>query len=204
MNKRLIVGMVALAGCGISAGHGAETEAYQVTIYVQDQQVADLALLARAKALTTRMFAGIGVRLRWDVGAPRSLRGRQAPPEAEIVISFASKTPTDFHPGALAYSRPYAPPSEVRVTIFYNRVLALVIGERNVGAALLGHVLTHEITHVLQGVVRHSDAGVMRDHWTAEDRMQMTNAPLSFTDYDVELIRLAMPRCQGAVQNAAR
>ncbi len=204
MRKAVIVGMMALAGFGAGDGQSAETEGYQVTVYVQDQQVADPLLLGRAEALATSMFARIGVRLRWKVGGPRDPNGRQTLPETEIVIRFASKTPGGFHPGAPAYALPYAPQSGVRVTILWDRVLAPVVGNRDESVAFLGHVLAHEIGHVLQGVVQHSEEGLMKAQWTPQDRMQMRMGPLSFTDYDVQLIRLAMASRQGAVQIAAR
>jgi hypothetical protein len=35
--------------------------------------------------------------------------------------------------------------------------------------ALLGYVLAHEIGHVLEGLVRHSGAGVMKASWNRAD-----------------------------------
>ena len=54
--------------------------------------------------------------------------------------------------------------------------------------ALLGHVLAHEITHVLQGINRHSDGGVMKAEWDAADFEQMRSRTLPFTETDVILI----------------
>ena len=198
MRQAMIVGVMALAGLGVREGQGAETADCQVTVYIQNQQLADPLLLARAKALTTSMFDGIGVRLRWKLGEPRPARGCQSAPDAEIVLRFATRTPADLHPGAPAYSLPYAPQSEVRVTILYDRVLGLVAGDLNVGAAFLGHVLAHEITHVLQGVARHSQEGVMKAQWTPKDRTEMRKGPLPFTAHDMDLIQNAMARGERA------
>jgi hypothetical protein len=54
---------------------------------------------------------------------------------------------------------------------------------------VLAHVLIHEITHMLQGVARHSESGVMKSQWTAEDQRAMASKPLPFTPLDVELIQ---------------
>jgi hypothetical protein len=197
----MIVGMLALAGYGAGGGQGAEATGYQVKVYVKDQQVANQVLFARAQALATSMFAGIGVRLRWEVGGPRRARGCQSPPAPGIVIRLASETPAGFHPGAMAYSRPYAPQSEVRVIIFYDRVLGSVLGTGNEGVTFLGHVLAHEIGHVLQGVARHSEAGIMKAQWVPEDRAQMRMGPLPFTAYDAELIHRGMAK-EGVVEMA--
>ena len=150
------------------------------------------------------MFAEIGVHLRWELGAPRKARDCQALPDAQIVIRFASKTPAVFYPGALAYSRPFARPSEVRVIILYERAVGAVQEHLNADAARLGHVLAHEITHVLQGVARHSATGLMKAQWTPEDRAQMSKEPLPFTPQDAELIQEAMANSKCAVVIAAR
>jgi len=197
MNKAAAIGMMALVVLGAGIGQGAETQGLNVTVYVQDQQLANPLLFARAKALTTSMFAGIGVHLRWEIAGRRPRCAGQASPETEVVIRIATRTPAGFHPGAPAYSLPYAPQSDVRVTIFYDRVVGPVVGNLNVAAAFLGHILAHEITDVLQGIARHSGEGVMKAQWTPADRVQMRKGPLPFTPDDVELIRLAMSRGTG-------
>ena len=55
--------------------------------------------------------------------------------------------------------------------------------------ALLGHVMVHEITHVLEGVARHSSAGVMKAHWDLADYHAMTGRPLPFAAEDIRLVR---------------
>lgn len=60
--------------------------------------------------------------------------------------------------------------------------------------SLLGHVLAHEITHILQGIDRHSQEGVMKAHWTTEDIVQMARQPLPFEQKDVMLIHRGLER----------
>ena len=206
MRKAVILGMMALAGFGASDGQSAETAGFQVTVYVQDQQVADPVLFSRAKALATGIFAEIGVHLRWEViGSPRPARGdskggHPTRPDREIVIRLAAQTPVGFHPGAPAYALPYAK-SGVQITVFYDRVLGPGVVDPKAGVAFLGHVLAHEIAHVLQGLVRHSETGVMKAQWGPGDR-QMIDKPLSFTPDDAELIRLAFDRANCETQTA--
>jgi hypothetical protein len=57
---------------------------------------------------------------------------------------------------------------------------------------LLAHVLVHEITHILQGVARHSETGIMKAHWTPVDYRQMLVHPLPFAPEDVQLLQLSM------------
>ena len=80
-------------------------------------------------------------------------------------------------------SRPY---EGTHITIFYDRVR---VAEPRVTQVVLAHVLVHEITHILQGIFRHSESGVMKARWTAKDYSDMTWQPLSFTDGDIELMK---------------
>jgi hypothetical protein len=57
---------------------------------------------------------------------------------------------------------------------------------------VLGHVLVHEITHILQGFSTHSDRGMMKAEWDAKDFDLMGWTPLAFTEEDVRLIHLGL------------
>jgi len=57
---------------------------------------------------------------------------------------------------------------------------------------ILAHVMTHEITHVLQGIERHSATGVMKARWDAKDFLNMTFSPLPFTVDDIDLLHTAL------------
>jgi hypothetical protein len=53
---------------------------------------------------------------------------------------------------------------------------------------LLGHVIAHEITHILQGVPRHSETGVMKARWERKDLQALVDHPLRFAPVDEALI----------------
>jgi hypothetical protein len=154
-------------------GMSAQAE-QRVTVYVQDGMVVPLKTLAQAERLAADMFATAGVRIEWRNGHPR---------EAAITVSMAETTPKAYLPGALAFALAY---EGVHINIFYDRVIASTPPE--VTPSLLAHVLTHEITHILQGCNRHSETGIMKAHWARGDIDQMGFKPLSFTSEDVDLI----------------
>jgi len=83
---------------------------------------------------------------------------------------------------------PYAD-SGVRIVIFYDRVDPLLRGHHAPQATILGYVLAHEIGHVLQGIARHSETGVMRARWLENDFKQMGIGVLAFTNEDVQLMQ---------------
>ena len=129
-----------------------------------------------ARATATKIFAGIGVTIQWRSGA------KNCPTQA-ILITFSDRTPTSLLPGALAYARPY---EGAHIVVFYDRVRYTVA--TSIVPFLLGHVIAHEITHILQCVARHSDQGLMKPRWGSADYDEMAWKPLLLTDQDVRLI----------------
>jgi hypothetical protein len=93
----------------------------------------------------------------------------------------------------LAFAQPY----EGRIVVFLDRVAEL---NRNKGLSVLASVLVHEITHVLEGIDRHSATGIMKAHWNDHDYFEMRRKPLVFAQEDVNLIYdgLKVPRVASA------
>jgi len=69
--------------------------------------------------------------------------------------------------------------------VFYDRVLQ---SDPNLVTRLLAYTLAHEITHILEGITRHSRHGIMKAHWDREDRFQIALGNLEFAPEDVDLI----------------
>ena len=135
-------------------------------------------LLTRAKTIAEGMFAEVGVKIDWH-------RDYACPREA-IRIDFSEDRFNHF-PRAYAYALPY---EGTHIRVFFDRLQEQGDPERL--PALLAHVLVHEIAHILQGVSRHSDSGVMKAFWTAADYSEMGFKPLHFTQTDVDLINFGL------------
>ena len=93
---------------------------------------------------------------------------------------------------SLAYALPY---EGTHIVVFQDRILRM----RGVHSVprLLAHVMAHEITHILEGIGRHSGEGVMKAHWTKDDFVAMARKPLEFAKDDVELIQAGLVRRAG-------
>ncbi|MBZ5585547.1 MAG: hypothetical protein LAQ30_25780 [Acidobacteriia bacterium] len=138
-------------------------------------------VLEYARRTAAGMFASIGVRVAW--AAP----GEGEPANGLVLHLYVTDRPQTGHdPAALAFAYPYAP--EKGITVMWDRLLAVCGSGSELVPRLLAHVMVHELTHVLEGVSRHSDTGVMKAHWTAGDYSEMMRKPLPFTDFDAELI----------------
>jgi hypothetical protein len=149
----------------------------KVTVCVSDVSLATkVDEVIEARATASDMFAAIGVKLDWRL-CPKS--GGQA----TIVISLEMGTPATREPHELAHTLPY---EGTHIVIFYDCVRKIRPKKFSV---VLAHVMVHEVTHILQGICRHSARGVMKAQWDDYDFLQMAWKPLAFTDDDIDLIR---------------
>jgi|ERR1035438_60395 hypothetical protein len=166
--KTKITALAILAAATCGAG-----EQRKVTVCMQATLPTEVLEVSQAKA--AGMFAAIGVKLDW--------RCPKSGPQGTIVISLVRGDPTSRNPHELAHALPY---EGAHILIFYDSVRRIM---PNKVPALLAHVMVHEVTHILQGISRHSDSGIMKAQWDENDFLQMTWKPLRFTDDDVDMIQ---------------
>lgn len=136
----------------------------------------------RAQAVAYQMFKAAGVRIQWRTGQPKLYE-----PGRPILIDVTSNTHKTFYRGALAYARVF---EGDYIRVFYDRIENP--DRPHATVMLLAHVMVHEITHILEGVNRHSEEGVMKAQWTADDLVQITYKQLPFGPEDVRLMRIGL------------
>ena len=177
MKAMAIVAMAMMAGITARAARG-------VTVYLTNDLNTG-GVMYQAQERAAKAFAEVGVRIEWRTGRPPATQPEREP---AIVVRLAEDTPADYLPGALAFAKVY----EGHITVFWDRIESQCRLAPPV--LVLAHVLVHEITHILQGIDRHSESGVMKSRWTPEDYRAMAIKPLRFTPLDVELIQLGLAR----------
>lgn len=79
--------------------------------------------------------------------------------------------------------------------------------KQNAGSAvevpnLLSHVMTHGINHLLQGISRHSQTGVIRAYEDTHDFLQMAENPLPLAPEDLDLIQRGLRQRAGGAGSA--
>jgi hypothetical protein len=74
-------------------------------------------------------------------------------------------------------------------SVFYHRVDELAESGGASRALLLGHIMAHEIGHLLLGVNSHSATGLMHVPWGRTQRERASLGTLLFTDKESEQIR---------------
>ena len=171
-----ILGVLAMTAV---AGMSAPPER-NVTVYV-NRDLDTHGAMYQAQDMAAKAFRAAGVHIDWRSGHPSGVSSECEP---IIVVSLTQQTPANYLPGALAFAEVY---EGVHITVFWDRIE----GRSRLAppSVVLAHVLIHEITHILQGIDRHSKTGVMKAQWTIEDYRSMADKPLPFTPLDVELIQ---------------
>ena len=166
--------MVLMAWLAGTLAHAGQPQ-YKLTVHLLDKANDGYLNYALAETLASRMFDVIGISLEW---AKRKPVGES--PQPPIIIEVLTRTPTNLLPGSLAYA---VPGEGSHITVFIDRIEPM-----RAPSNVLAHVMVHEITHLLQGMSRHSATGVMKEVWTAREFAGMRLRPLSFTQADIDLI----------------
>lgn len=154
----------------------------KLTLRVYNYVPIDPVLLARAEKVADAIFEESGIGVVWMDCTP--LRGEFLPREtcpsgmkpSDLVLRFfsrrmAMKVATPKEPLGFAQQCPETEPA-CELTVFYFRVDELAAdGHR--AEFLLGHVIAHEVAHVLIGP-GHSEGGIMRREWSREELRRMS------------------------------
>jgi len=140
---------------------------------------AKFGVIGPAERLATQILRDAGISVEWWSG--KEDYGR----DAELIDAVLSAPDEHYLPGALASAK-LGVHSGTRIEVFYNR-----IGSSRsdaTAANLLAYALVHEITHIIEGVSRHSENGIMKANWNAYDRQLIRSNSLHFAEVDLEMI----------------
>lgn len=175
----------------------------KLTLRVYDYVPIDRALLERAEKVTDAIFEEAGVEITWMdcTPLPKEFLPRETCPSdmgaSDLVLRFfprrmAVKVATPNEPLGFAQKCPYTEPA-CELTVFYFRVDELA-AEGHRAELLLGHVIAHEVAHVLIGP-GHSEDGIMRREWSREELRRMSlGLQLGFTNEQSRHLRDAVLR----------
>jgi Zn-dependent protease with chaperone function len=157
---------------------------------VPTAELEDAQTLSQAESYTTRIYGSIKVTLHWksrcgqvELEAPGT---RLMPNLTTLGIKFAATAPAAVEPGAFASAQPFEA-TGVRITVYRDRLASPAHDHDR--AVLLGHVLAHEIGHILLGHNGHAPAGLMQPSWSRGEQALMRYRLLSFTASEGDNIR---------------
>jgi hypothetical protein len=172
-----LLGAVAMLMAGMGAWPGESAQKPKRVVMACLNPGANGSMMYRGEATAAQILMQAGVRLDWRSDESACAEG------AGVVVTVSLATPANEHPGALAFARPF---NRTSIVVFYDRVVTAV--GPTVTPKLLGHVLAHEVVHMLQGCTQHSTSGLMKPRWDKKDYDDMQRATLPFTQVDRALI----------------
>lgn len=185
----------------------------KLTLRVYDYVPVGPEVLARAARVSDAIFEETGIEITWMDCTP--LRGEFLPHEtcrsdmeaSDLVLRLlprrmAMKLAAPNEPLGFAQRCPETEPA-CELTVFYFRVEELA-AEGHRPELILGHVIAHEVAHVLIGP-GHSEVGVMRREWSRVELRRMSlGLQLGFTgEQSKQLQDAVLRRTKQAIQETS-
>jgi hypothetical protein len=176
---------------GASGARGAGASELMVSVYNDAGMPVDV--LVSAETVASRIFREAGLHVAW-LQCSGSGEQVSAASCAEVVV------PTHLHVRIRARSRNLAGStfgisylaadgSGCYSDVFLAPITHLhAISGQGVGT-VLGHVMAHELAHLLLGTNSHSDTGIMRAQWHKEDLLSASKGELLFTERQAQVMR---------------
>jgi hypothetical protein len=134
-------------------------------------------VLKKSQDEVTRIFAGAGLAVRWTETSPR------------VTVKIVAQV--------LGYDRATSPvmgvarrtPNGYTAQIFFRQVQDFAYTYEVDLGTMLGHVIAHEIGHLLLPANAHSPTGVMQPHWDKALARDAVRGSLTFTEAQAARIR---------------
>ncbi len=180
MNIRLLAMAVLTTGsCAFARNKFMEAPE---TVRVCVENAAGDSAVEGSELMARQIFHAAGV----IVDFHNAIRPCREQADGTLVITLAPSAPKTAPPSALAQANVG---DGVHIVVFDDRLATV---DPRLHPVLLAHVLVHEITHIIEGVARHSETGIMKAFWTLADRDEMLRRSLLFAPEDVELIHVGL------------
>ncbi len=173
MKTKHLAAMLAVAGATVCAGQSAAAQKARVIVCMKPDQ----SVLMGVRPWASSMFARIGVRIEWRDSCPVGA--------GAVQVRLSHDSSGIRNSGALGFSLPY----QGTVVVFVDRGEKF---DRDGVPSVIAYVLVHEITHVLEGIDRHSATGIMKARWDDRDFYQMRGKRLLFAQEDIDFIGAAL------------
>jgi hypothetical protein len=182
-----------LASFGRTAFAG-QAEPLTITLHVHNYARVPSAVLTRAEDEATRIYRALGVDLVWvDLSAHSAYPPSENLSKFDLTINILSGVMAERKraAGDVMGAAPGSPEKRGNLAyVFYARVARLAHGVPNdAESKILGHVMAHEMGHLLLPANSHTQSGVMDADWDSQQLLRMVKGLLQFTPEQGELIR---------------
>jgi hypothetical protein len=153
--KKLRMFLAVAAVAGVAGTASAKNPKLPVCIELRDRAGVPTPLLLWSEAQAAIIFRPAGIDLVW----------RGSAQEGCILMTIVRNAAEKVSPDAMGFAHPFAD-NGPNATILYERVELLAESIKPIPEyTVLGHIIAHEIGHLLLRTTEHSTAGLMRASW---------------------------------------
>ena len=169
-------------------------ETLTVTISVFNEANVPAGTLVQAEQTASRIFQNSGISVKWVNCSSHAVDSRDGTRCRRVVFPdhlqvHILQRPISLRESALGISFLDADGRGCYADIFYGRVEKLYEGTQLSPASILGHVVAHEIGHLLLGTSSHSAGGIMRAHWQRGDLVRAGEGLVVFSGAESQRMR---------------
>ena len=208
-----------MTSIGISRAHVAEVNSLPaaLTVNLYNHAQASEATLSVAKAEAARILRQAGIEATWP----------ECPTEPELIPQYPdcvlpgpASLVLRIIPRSMARPEPTNPAAfgvalvpkngsfGIFASVYIEAAAAIAGDDEALGARMLGHLMSHELGHLLLGEQSHSRRGIMRADWVEKDLRDATQGRFLFTARQANQMRKAVQRrserLQAGIRNAQR
>jgi hypothetical protein len=192
----------------MAAGARTDSATIHLTVSVFNDAAAPASVMSQAQERATLILRRAGITLVWlDCGTPGN-----APPNSGCSdLSYPQHLSVRLvsHPGRLSkdtFGQTFQNASGEGnyALVFFNALVSSKKVEIVKTRDLLGHIIAHELGHLLLGSDSHSATGLMSAVWQAKELRQASQGNLFFTNDQQDRIRARCLAAQTALAAASR
>jgi hypothetical protein len=169
-------------------------EPVRLTVTVHNDANVPAATMTSAQVTASRIFRQAGLAVKWIICAPSADKTPEAIGCSEAEFPSHLQVRIVSHPrnttgSTLGVSYLGADGTGCYSDIFFTRIIDLHSSSgQNIGP-ILGHVIAHEVAHLLLGMNAHSPFGIMRAQWQKEELLKASEGGLLFTVEQSQVMR---------------
>ena len=179
----------------------------KLTVNIYNYAQASESILSVATVEAARILRDAGIETGWALCATEPELIRQYPDctlpgRASLVMRIIPRSMARPKPsGPAAFGVALVPKDGsfgVFASVYIEAVAAIAGNDEALGARILGHLMSHELGHLLLGKQSHSRRGIMRADWLEKDLQDAGHGRLLFTTQQASNMRSAVLRRSSA------
>ncbi|MBI3477441.1 MAG: hypothetical protein HY010_17050 [Acidobacteria bacterium] len=175
-----------------SRSQAAVAQVSQLSVFVYDDAHVPEATLERGEEVAGRIYQRAGIAIQWNDCRQMSSRsqgdcrdGTSGPHLSVRIVARPLNLPGEDFGVAFVDGEGVGQQADV----FYSRIKSFQAASSADTAQILGHVMAHELGHLLLGMNSHSMQGIMQSHWGERQLRLASMGNLQFDQHQSETIR---------------